>query len=278
MRRLRNDPATFRDTTISSLPKFRGKPLTVGRIVRSVRGRLFDGSAPLNSCRGVYADFAEATRSAPPSKPLGYDAANSTNWYLSKLDSLALEDYPITYWLRSAFEDSRTVFEIGGHIGEAYYGFARIVPYPADHEWTICDVPSIAEAGAKLARERGNTNLRFVTDLSQTAGADILLACGALQYFEPSSLAPVIAPYRVRPKHILVNVTPVYDGPSFVTLQNIGSAYCPYRIFGRAEFVGALENLGYTLVDAWRKDRVLSIPGHPDKSLEHYSGFYFRAK
>ena len=89
MRRLRNDPATFRDTTISSLPTFRGKPLTVGRIVRSVRGRLFDGSAPLNSCRGVYSSFAEATRAAPPSKPVGYDAANSADWYLAKLDSLA---------------------------------------------------------------------------------------------------------------------------------------------------------------------------------------------
>jgi putative methyltransferase (TIGR04325 family) len=182
------------------------------------------------------------------------------------------------YWLRSALEDSRTVFEIGGHIGEAFYGFARVLPYPPDLQWTICDVPTICVAGEKLARERGKTNLRFVPDLRQTEGAEILLAAGALQYFEPPTLAETIAPWRIRPKHILVNVTPVYDGPSFVTLQNIGSAYCPYRIFSRQEFIGALENMGYTLVDAWRKDRALSIPGHPERSFDHYSGFYFRAR
>jgi putative methyltransferase (TIGR04325 family) len=259
------------------MPQFRGKPLTLGRIVRSVRGRLFDSGAPLNSCKGVYSSFAEAMKAAPPSKPLGYDAANSANWYLGKLDSLLLEDYPVVYWLRSALQDSRTVFEIGGHIGEAYYGFSRVLPYPADLQWTICDVPTIAEAGRKLAHERGRTNLHFVTSLRETEGADVLLAAGALQYFEPRTLAEVIAPFRVRPRHILVNVTPVYDGPSFVTLQNIGSAYCPYRIFSRPEFVGALEQVGYTLVDSWRKDRALSIPGHPDKSFDHYSGFYFRA-
>jgi putative methyltransferase (TIGR04325 family) len=260
------------------MPQFRGKPLTLGRIARSVRGRLFDRGAPLNSCKGVYSSFAEAAKAAPPSKPLGYDAAKSADWYLAKLDSLLLEDYPVVYWLRAALADSRTVFEIGGHIGEAYYGFARVLPYPADLQWTICDVPTIAEAGRKLASERGRDNLRFVTDPRHPDGAEILLAAGALQYFEPPTLTETIAAFRVRPKHILVNVTPMYDGPSFVTLQNIGSAYCPYRIFSRGEFVGALEKAGYELVDAWRKDRALVIPGHPDRSFEHYSGFYFRAK
>ncbi len=260
------------------MPQFRGRPLTLGRLVRSVRGRLFDGSAPLNSCKGVYSSFAEAAKAAPPSKPLGYDSANSADWYLSKLDSLLLEDYPVVYWLRSAFEDSRTVFEIGGHIGEAYYGFSRVLPYPAGLQWTICDVPTIAEAGTRLAKERGRTDLRFVTDPRHPDGAEILVAAGSLQYFEPSTLADTIAAFRVRPKHILVNVTPVYDGPSYITLQNIGSAYCPYRIFSRPEFVGALEKLGYAQVDAWRKERALVIPGRPDRSFEHYSGFYFRAK
>lgn len=247
-------------------------------MIHAIRDRLAHRGKPLNSCQGVYASFAEAMRAAPPYRPVGYDAADSAQWYLNKLDSLLLEDYPVVYWLRSAFEaGSRSVFEIGGHIGEAYYGFQRVLTYPEDVSWTICDVPTIAEAGRKLAAERGRTNLQFVTDPRHPDGADILVAAGALQYFEPPTLVDTLAAYRVRPRHILVNVTPVYDGPSFVTLQYIGSAYCAYRIFNRQEFVQSLEAIGYRLVDAWRKDRAFRVEGRPDKSFEHYSGFYFRS-
>ncbi len=262
---------------ISLIPHFRGRPLTPGRVFNAIRERLVLRNKPLNSCHGVYTTFDEAMRAASPYRPVGYDSADSAQWYLNKLDSLLLEDYPVVYWLRSAFETgSRSVFEIGGHIGEAYYGFQRVLPYPDDLSWTLCDVPTIAAAGRKLAAERGVTNLKFVTDTRHPDGADILLAAGALQYFEPKTLVDTLAAYRTRPRHILVNVTPVYDGPSFVTLQYIGSAYCAYRIFNRQEFVESLEAIGYRLVDAWRKERAFSIPGHPDKSFQHYSGFYFR--
>jgi len=70
----------------------------------------------------------------------------------------------------------------------------------------------------------------------------------------------------------------VYDGPSFVTLQNIGTVYCPYRVFSRREFVSSLEALDYELVDSWQKPRAFRVPGHPDKSFGAFSGFYFRQR
>lgn len=243
-----------------------------------MRSRLFGRFETLNSCHGVFASFEEATRAAPPSKPLGYDAANSNNWYIGKLNTLSLEDYPVVFWLKEAFETGRSLFELGGHIGEAYYSFSRVIPYPADLSWTICDVPTIVKAGRALAEERGALNVEFVTDASQTAGADIYLACGALQYLDSPTPATTIAGFKIQPRHVIINTTPVYDGPSFVTLQNIGSAYCPYRIFSREELISTLGALGYDLVDSWQKERLFRIPRHPEKSFNHYSGFYFRKK
>jgi putative methyltransferase (TIGR04325 family) len=207
---------------------------------------------------------------------LGYDSADSANWYLGKLDTLQLEDYPVVFWLRTAFENSRSVFEVGGHIGEAYYGFARLLTYPPGLTWTICDVPTVTAAGEALAKERGKENLRFVTKPEQSDGADIFLACGALQYLEQSP-AEMISAFPERPQHVLINTTPIYDGPAFVTVQNIGSAYCAYRIFNRQQLVDSLEQLGYSLVDSWQKERKFRIPKHPEQNFDHYTGLYFRS-
>ena len=268
---------TWKVNTLSPL-RLRGLPVTPARILRSLRRRLLERLDPVNSFRGVYESFADAERAAPPVKPLGYDSADSATWYLNKHEKVLLEDYPVLFWLRSAFDDSHSVFEIGGHVGVAYYGFAQVLPYPPDLNWTICDVPTIVAAGEALARDRGRTNLRFVTSPAQAEGADIVLACGALQYVDSPGLAETIASFRVQPRHVLVNTTPLYDGAAFITLQNIGSAYCPYRVFNRREFVRSLEVIGYSLVDTWQKERAFRIPRHPDRSFDHYSGFYFRSK
>lgn len=248
----------------------------VRRIWRDRRRRWYDKFQPMNQFRGVYKTFASAQQAAPTTKPLGYDCANSLNWYDDKHNEVRQEDYPILFWLRTAFEDSHSLFEIGGHVGVAYYGFANVLPYPLDLIWTICDVPTVAAAGEALARERARTNIRFVTAPTQVEGADIILAAGALQYVESPSLAETIAAFRIRPRHVLVNTTPVYDGPAFITLQNIGTVYCPYRAFNRAEFIASITAIGYVLVATWKKEREFRVPGHPDKSFDHYSGFYFR--
>ena len=252
--------------------------MTPARVLRAIRARVLDRVQPLNAYRGVYQSFAEAERAAPRIKPLGYDAAQSDGWYLEKLKRVQLEDYPVVYWLREAFRDAHSVLEIGGHVGVAYYGFAGLLEYPAALSWTILDVPTVVAAGRKLAAERGARGLRFVDSLDDAAPADILLAAGALQYLEAPTLAPTIARLPRKPRHILINVTPVHDGPAFVTLQNIGTVYCPYRVFDRREFVSSLEGLGYSLIDAWRKPREFRVPGHQDKSFDAFSGFYFRLR
>ncbi len=239
-----------------------------------VRNRL----QPVNEVRGVYATFAEAVAAAPRTKPVGYDNANASSWYAEKHSDVKLEDYPVLYWLKSAFEDSSSLFEIGGHVGVAYYGFSRVLEYPRELTWTILDVPSVMVAGESLAQERGRKNLRFAREgISGVRGADIVFSAGALQYLE-TDLSTIVGDFRQRPRHVLINLTPVYEGPSFVTIQNVGSVYCAYRVFNWQELVGGLEAIGYRLVDSWGKPRRFRVPGHPDKAFEQYSGFYFRAE
>lgn len=260
-----------------SILNWHGKPLTPARIIQAVQVRIRDRLQPTNDVRGVYASFAEAVAAAPRTKPTGYDSAGAGNWYQDKLTGVQLEDYPVLFWLERAFADSRTVFEIGGHVGVAYYGFSKLVRYPDGHQWTILDVPSVADAGRKLAASRGVTNLHFASDASGGDGAEIVLAAGALQYLE-RGLADILSGWKQKPKHILINVTPVYDGPAFVTVQNVSSAYCAYRIFNRQELIDGLDAIGYSLVDSWSKPRPLRVPGRPDRSFDRYSGFYFRRR
>jgi putative methyltransferase (TIGR04325 family) len=250
----------------------------VRRVVSAVRSRIVERLHPHNTFRGVYASAAEAESAVSAIEPIGYDAAETTGWYAGKHNGIRLEDYPVVYWLRAAFADSRSVFEVGGHVGVAYYGYASVLEHPPDLRWTIMDVPSVNAAGERLARQRGRTNLEFVTDPTLAEGADVVLAAGSLQYVDRPTLPEIVTSLPVRPRHILLNNTPLYDGPDFVTIQNLGKAYCPYRVFNRTALVRSLEGLGYELVDRWVKPRRFRLRGHPERSFDHYSGMYLRAR
>lgn len=253
------------------------KPVTLARVRDGVLKRWFDRRNPINSFRGVYPSFAAALDAAPPFKRVGYDVAGSVDWYSSKMSCAPLEDYPVMYWLRSAFADSSSIFEVGGHVGTAYYGFQGVLDYPDDLRWTIWDVPSIVAAGRDLAVRKGSS-LEFTEDPLGEPEANVLMAAGALQYIDQPRLEDFVATRAGHLRHVLINLTPVHDGPEFVTLQNIGPVVCPYRIFNRRQLIGKLEELGYCLVDSWEKPRPFRVEGRNDLAFDTYSGFYFRCE
>jgi putative methyltransferase (TIGR04325 family) len=102
-----------------------------------------------------------------------------------------------------------------------------------------------------------------------------LLTCGTLQYIEPS-LSEMLGQLKTKPRHILINRVPFYDGEMFITLQNIGYAFCPYKIQNRAEFIASLASIGYELIDSWTLSRSCYIPFHPERFVRNYYGFYLR--
>jgi putative methyltransferase (TIGR04325 family) len=134
----------------------------------------------------------------------------------------------------------------------------------------------VVERGAAMARERGAGQLHFTTRIDQAAGCDVLLAAGSLQYLE-TDLAASLGELSTRPRHILVNKTPMLEGRRFVTLQNTMHAYNPYRVLDRRAFVDGLSRLGYRLVDSWENPGFSCvIPYHPECTVDGYTGLYLR--
>jgi putative methyltransferase (TIGR04325 family) len=249
------------------------------RALREARyERAFARATGLNLFRGVYGSFEEARASAPATKPLGYDHDAPAAMYDERLARPFPGDYPALFWLAPIVPKAKRVFDFGGHVGIARYGFARHLDFPKDLVWTVLDVPAVIERGRALARERAEVGLEFTTDASRADGADVFFAAGSLQYVsEP--LAEMLARLERRPPHVVVNKTPLYDGPSFFTLQNIGVAFCPYAIFNRDAFVEPVRALGYELVDTWENlEQSCTIPLRPDRSVPRYTGLYFRRR
>lgn len=225
---------------------------------------------------GAYGSFAEAARAAPAGAALGYDHVETGALYRDLMDDIRPKDYPALFWLREALVGATTVFDIGGHVGLAYYTFRRYVPYPPGLRWVVCDVPAVTEEGSALALARGEAGLAFTTDPAHASGADVLLAAGSLQYID-RPLAVLLAEMANPPRHVIVNQMPTHRGREFVTLQNIGVAFCPYRIAGEDALPEALGNMGYELVARWDDpSRRTTLPYHPELSPIAYSGYYLR--
>lgn len=236
--------------------------------------REFAANAGGNLFSGRYRSVAEAAAAAPPSRPLGYDNDASTNLYSERIRPA---DYPAIYWLSQAFAaGARHVFDLGGHTGVKYLAFRRIGALPDGLDWTVCDVPAVIEAGRRRADEEGvAARLRFTTERADLAAADVLFASGAIQYLEESPGA-MLARLGVRPRWIVLNTSAVHPSLSYVTLNGIGTAFCPYRVQSRQSLVDELKALGYRRRDEWEcPGKALEVPGHPELHVPAYKGFCF---
>lgn len=234
--------------------------------------------------RGVFKTFDEATRSLPKNTRVSHnqpeihkhpEISQLTAW--RDLEQIEFIDYPVIAWLKSVLLDGPTIFDLGGNVGVSYYAYKKHLDYPENLRYIVCDLPEIIKAGKNLAETVESQGLSFTLNFADAEGANALLTSGTLQFIEPS-LADLLKPLEIKPKHILINHVPFYDGEEFVTLQNIGYAFSPYKIQNRADFLGSLANFGYELVDSWQINRTCSIPFHPERFVNAYHGFYLRLR
>jgi len=240
--------------------------------------RRFENNRDSNLFRGVFNSAAEAAASAPQTRPLGYDQPAAAAMYRDFIDRVALSDYPVLYWMQRLAGGVQSVLDYGGHVGIKYYAYAPFLRWPDGSSWTVCDLPAMVRAGRELSEERRTQNLRFVTDFAEVNGKDLLLCSGSLQYME-EPLATQLGRVAQRPPHVILNVTPLSDGPTFFTLNSIGTAFCPYKVQNFAELVSQMGTVGYELVDHWTVDsKMCIVPLHPERSLHAYTGMYLRAK
>lgn len=226
-----------------------------------------------NAVRGRFGSFEEARRSAPPGAQVGYDTQQHANLYDERIGKVLISDYPVLYWLGRLVSEIRVVFDMGGHKGELFYGFREKLPMPDSLRWLVHDLPSSTSAGVALAKREGAAALDFTTALEDGSGCDLLIASGVLQYLE-QPLAAVLASWEQAPRYLIVNNTPMYEGSEYVTLQNMGVSYNPYRVFNRAALIGSLAERGYVLRDHWRTERSMAVPLKPDLFVEAYQGFF----
>ena len=227
---------------------------------------------------GVYSSFDEARAAVPANAPATYDTDAAARMYHSLLQETRLCDYPAIHWLGRLFAQGQSkVFDLGGHIGLAYYAFRRHLSYPADLDWCVHDVPQVMDAGtAWAATHDPERRLRFSARPEAADGADVLFTSGALQYLD-YTLAELIERLTAPPTHVLVNLVPMHPHEGFFTLQNIGIAICPYRVIGLPEFLDSMAQVGYSVVDRWDiTDRNLHVPFHPEHDIDRYYGFYMK--
>lgn len=233
--------------------------------------------------RGVYETFDQAILSAPKTKSVGYNDRSLAQEYRENAERdhhIRFFDYPVLFWLNQilqAGDSNRKLVDLGGNVGVLFYAFAKYIQYPPGLQWIVWDVPEIVNAGRELAEERKASHLVFTANVEEAHGADIFLASGSIQYIKDWS-SP-ISSLPAKPKHLIINHIPVYDGSPFVTLQNGGKVFYPQHVFNRARFIGVMSGLGYELIDVW-EDRggVCRIPFYPERSLHNFNGFYFKLK
>ncbi|HEV2268387.1 MAG TPA: methyltransferase, TIGR04325 family [Steroidobacteraceae bacterium] len=248
-------------------------PLLRGVGKRVYASQFYSRTGHIRLFRGIYRNFAEAARAAPPSAPQSCDNEASAQLLADDRLRICAFDYPVMFWLSRLLPGCRRVLDWGGGVGITYFGYRRYLNYAPDLSWLVCDVPAVVSLGSKIAAQEGAPGLRFTSSLAELQQADILLAAGSLHFIE-DPFGPLQAA-SVLPRHVLLNKVPAYDLPSAVTLHNMGTAFCPYHLFNRTEFVGRFERLGYRLIDEWRSpDLSCPIPFHRGHSIQAYSGFY----
>ena len=110
------------------------------------------------------------------------------------------------------------------------------------------------------------------------AGAELLIASGSLHYLD-TPLSQMVAGLPEKPLYILINRTPLIDGPTKATVQDGGICRVGCVLYNRTEFVTPFEAIGYQVVDSWKAwELSLKLVGKPEYSALPYSGFFFRLK
>jgi putative methyltransferase (TIGR04325 family) len=270
---------TSNTSSVTSIGRIKGviKRLPLVEKAQKLRYRRTFAGDCYGAFLGVYETFEEARRAAPKTKHVGFDHQDYPSHHLDRMHRIESHDYPAILWLRSALRPGTRVFDFGGNVGVSYYAYGRFIEYPADLSWVVCEMAGMVAAGREIAAKQGKESLLFTEDASAANGADVYFAAGVLQYIEGPPLAEMLARLTEKPRHVILNKLPLYDGEQFVTLQNSGAIVTPLYAFNRGDFVKSMERLSYRLIDSWDVPGYSCfVPFHPGKHVPVYSGLYFR--
>lgn len=239
--------------------------------------RFFARANNLNLFHGVFDNFQQAESSAPQTKILGYDNEQPAAMYDEYMEAVSSVDYPAMFWMERLKAEVTSVYDFGGHVGIKYYAYRKHLSAGTELKWTTYDLPAVVTRGRKIASQLNATKLTFsdhVSDLE--AGYDMLFASGSFQYLE-DPIHLLLHHLKNKPKFILINMVTLHESHSYATLQNIGPAFCPYKIFHRDSFLKQLVSYGYSLESEWKSpEKVCIIPFQDGRSILGYTGMLLR--
>lgn len=220
---------------------------------------------------GVYDSFSIAHRAALARGRTGHDHDELAERHAA---GMWPSDYPVVFWLSKLLAGGPRIFDLGGATGSLFYKYQHYLSYPAQMVWNVCDVESVAMRGREVAERNGAIGLHFTSKSEEAEGADILLASGSLQFIE-IPIWDLLARLTHKPRHLLINRVPLWNGENFVTLHNFGGAFCAYQIWNQDQFEKGLSQVKYTVRDLWEAAEFsCSVPFHTRHRVKTYKGMY----
>lgn len=195
--------------------------------------------------------------------------------WLKERIKLSSHDYPPLFWISKLIAQNklRSIIDFGGSVGVSYYAFKDYIEIPADLSWTVCELPEAAEMGAKIAKEKGESQLSFVSDPTVISGASIFYAAGVLHYLD-KTLAQLLVENNANPDYLIINKLPLSSRESFVAIEGGGNGFYPCRIQCVSSFIREMRSIGYDVIDRWKcLEHRMDVILRPDLSFPHYQGF-----
>jgi len=226
--------------------------------------------------RRVYDRLADAAAAVVPHADGGHVHPVNVKVQMSRSVTPRPSDYAALFHLRGLAFEGAKIFDFGGSVGHLFYLYDRYLHFPRDCVWQVFDLPPIVEQGRMIAASRGEDRLQFMLGWEAASGAYLFIASGALHYFD-TPLFDIIAKLSKKPEYLLVNRTPLIDGPQKATVQDSTGTRVACVLYNRAELVAGLEAIGYKVVDSWKAwESSLKLVGRPQYSAVPYSGYFFR--
>ncbi len=226
----------------------------------------------------VFDSLSEAVAAARPYAEGGHENAEHAKLLMSLAEVPRPSDYAAFFHMRGLILDGAKILDFGGSIGNLFYLYDRYLNLPPDCIWLVFELPAWVELGQNVATKRGESRLRFTRKWEDATGAELLIASGSLHYFD-TPLSQMVSELPEKPSHILINRTPLINGPTKATVQDGGTHRVGCVLYNRTEFVTAFEAIGYEVVDSWKAwELSLKVVGKPEYSALPYSGFFFRLK
>jgi len=211
--------------------------------------RRFYTAKGLGTWSGEFPTFEAAAAAAPRDAAIGYDTEGTASLY-DDWFFIDAKDFPVLFWMEKLLPPGGRVLDFGGHVGHTARAYRKLLSRGPTLNWEVYDVPAVVEEGKRRVEKDGTERLSFTTDFARASGVDVLHAAGSLQY-EKRPLPQMLKDLPALPRYIIINRTPTVAEAEFVTLQNIGPSFCPYRIDSRSTLPDGLRALGYELLASW---------------------------